>query len=313
MPEASTLEWPMMSGFGEILLFACTGLIMIIAALGVLFLKRAAYAALCMVVVMLGMAVLYFALQAPFNGAVQIVVYTGAIMMLFLFVIMMIGLSARDGYEEQRRGYIWVAIILGLALAGLGSAAVLLSTVQGPGAIPADPYSNQPVTGLAQELFNNHWLTIELSAMLLVTSAIGAVLMTNSDRLRQKFTQRATAEARMKEYAVKGAHPGQIPAPGVYAGSNSVDNPAISGDTQSTLLESVPRVLRLRGLEKPMGALPPDVRESLQLVRRGEEEGALWAAKADVPQSKAWGMGGAAAPAGLQQVKQSDLGEGDEK
>lgn len=307
VPEAAM--WPQMSGIGEALLFWCVATIMVVAALGVLFLKRAAYAALCMVVVMLGVAVLYFALQAPFNGVVQVVVYTGAIMMLFLFVIMMIGLSARDGFEEQRPGYVITAVVLGIALAGLGIAVVLHSTVTGPGTIDVDPYSNGPVTGLATELFANHWLTIELAAMLLVTSAVGAVLMTNSDRLRPKFTQRAAAEARMKEYATKGAHPGQIPAPGVYATSNAVDNPAISGDTGTIVEESIPRVLRVRGLGKPMGALEPEVTKSLQLAKAGRDQDTLWAEKAIVPQSRAWGMPGDKAPQGLKQVVKNQGGD----
>jgi NADH:ubiquinone oxidoreductase subunit 6 (chain J) len=309
--EAAQSGWPTMSGIGEIILFCCVAAIMIIAALGVLFLKRAAYSALCMVVVMLGISVLFFALQAPFNGIVQVVVYTGAIMMLFLFVIMMIGLSARDGFEEQRKGYIITAVGLGIVLAGVGAGAVLQSTIQGPGKIDADPYTNEPVTGLARVLFTDHWLTIELAGMLLITAALGAVLMTNSDRLRAKFNQRATVNARMKEYAAKGVHPGQLPAPGVYADSNSVDNPAISGELQSPIVESIPRVLRVRGLGKPMGALEPEVRESVQLARIDRSAQTLWATKADVPQSKAWGMGGAKPPTGLMQVKQSDLAEGE--
>jgi len=85
--------WPMMGSTGEIILFACTAIVMVGCALGVLFFKKAAHSVICMVGVMLGLAVLYIANNAPFLGVAQIVVYTGAIMMLFLFVIMLIGIG----------------------------------------------------------------------------------------------------------------------------------------------------------------------------------------------------------------------------
>lgn len=315
--EIATVSWPSMGSWGEAVLFWSVAALMALGALGVLLFKKAAYAALSMVVVMLGMAVLFFSLEAPFNGAVQIIVYTGAIMMLFLFVIMMIGLGATDGYREQNRSYIWIAVAMGVALAVMTVGAVLSSKVPGPGKIDVDPYSNGPITGLAATLFQDHWFTIQLSAMLLITAAVGAVLLTHSDRLRAKFGQRKTAEARMKEYSVKGAHLGQTTAPGVYATSNAVDNPAISGESGAVITESIPRVLRLRGLDKPMGSLEPEVAQSLQLARQGEEEKTMWAPDRKVPQSRAWGMPGAPAPGGLRQVRHSDLdaqkAEGDQK
>lgn len=307
MNEVMTMGWPQMTSPGEALLFWSTAVIMVAAAFGVLLFRKAAYSALCMVVMMLGMAVLFFALQAPFNGAVQVIVYTGAIMMLFLFVIMMIGLGASDGFREQRKGYIAFAGLLGAALAIFGVGVVLASTVQGPGGIDADPYSNAPVTLLASALFQNHWLTIQLAACLLIIAAVGAVLLTHSDRLSVKFNQRVTAQARMSEYAARGAHVGQQPAPGVYALSNAVDNPAIAGDTLEPAEESVPRVLRLRGLERPIGAVSPDVAESLMLARAGRRDKTIWATKPMVQQSKAWGMPGADAPTGLLQMRGSDL------
>lgn len=291
-----------MSGLGEALLFWSAAAIMVLAAFGVLLFRKAAYAALSMVVLMLGMAVLFFALEAPFNGVVQVIVYTGAIMMLFLFVIMMIGLGASDGFREQRRGYVAFAAALGLALAVLTVGAILHSRVAGPGKMGWDPYSNVPVTSLAQTLFQNYWMTIELVATLLIIAAVGAVLLTHSDRLGTKFNQRQTAEARLQEYAHKGVHLGQHPTPGVYALSNAVDNPAVAGDTQDIALESVPRVLRVRGLERPLGAVSEEAAQSLLLAKAGRGQETLWSPKQKVPQSGAWGMPGKAAPTGLQQM-----------
>lgn len=299
--------WPQMSGIGEALLFWSVAAIMVLAAFGVLLFRKAAYSALCMVVVMLGMSVLFFALEAPFNGVVQVIVYTGAIMMLFLFVIMMIGLGASDGFREQRRGYITFAALLGLALATLTVGSVLHSQVSGPGNLAMNPYSNAPVTTLAQSLFQNHWMTVELVATLLIIAAVGAVLLTHSDRLGPKFGQRKTAEARMSEYAAKGVHLGQHPTPGVYALSNAVDNPAVAGDTQQMSVESVPRVLRVRGLDRPIGSVSDEVTQSLVLAKEGQRRRTLWSSEVVVPQSGAVGMPGPAAPEGLQQMFAEDF------
>ena len=299
--------WPEMSGAGEATLFWIVAALMVAGALGVLLFRKAAYAVLSMVVVMVGMAVLFLALQAPFNASVQVIVYTGAILMLFLFVIMMIGLGATDGYQRQRRGYIWAAVLMGVALAIMFVAAVLVATVPGPGVIAEDPYSNVPVTALAATLFEEHWLTIQVTAALLITAAVGAVLLTHSDSLGPKLTQRSVAKARMMMYQKAGRPVGQQPPPGVWASGNAVDNPAIDGTTLQVAEESVPRVLRVRGLEKPMFEVDPAVAEALRLARTDGRDQSAWGDKVAVKQSQAWGMAGEKAPSGLLQVHQQDL------
>ena len=117
--------WPMMGSTGEIILFACTAIVMVGCALGVLFMKKAAHSVICMVGVMLGLAVLYIANNAPFLGVAQIVVYTGAIMMLFLFVIMLIGIGTSDDYARQSRGAIVAAVLGGLGLIVIVTTAIL--------------------------------------------------------------------------------------------------------------------------------------------------------------------------------------------
>ena len=99
------MNWPEMASTGEAILFGCVAVFMIACALGVLFFKKAVHCAICMVGVMLGLAILYLMHGAAFLGTVQVVVYTGAIMVLFLFVIMMIGLGASDNYAQQARAH----------------------------------------------------------------------------------------------------------------------------------------------------------------------------------------------------------------
>src|SRR5215211_6011695 len=90
--------------------------IMVIAALGILFVRKAVHAALLLAVVMVSLAILYLGLDAPFLFAVQIIVYTGAILMLFLFVLMLVGVDASDSVVETIRGQRMLAAIGGLVL-----------------------------------------------------------------------------------------------------------------------------------------------------------------------------------------------------
>lgn len=296
-------SWPVMGSTGEAILFWCVAVFMVASALGVLFFRKAAYNVICMVGVMLGLAILYIAQGAPFLGAVQVIVYTGAIMMLFLFVLMMIGIGASDEYQRQRRGNIIGAVLGGLGLAVILVGVVGHTQVTDSVGLGGEPYSDTVITTLASTLFSDHWFSMELAGALLITSAIGAVLLTRSDRLGPAISQRSTAEAKMRAFAHSGRRIGQLPAPGVYAQSNSVDVPAIAGDTLGPVEESVPRVLRVRGLDRTIGQVEPDVAESLQLVRTGEAVDSPFGPSSSdlVPPSGAWGMPGPGAPEGLDQ------------
>lgn len=297
--------WPTMGSTGEAVLFSITAIIMVACALGVLFFKKAAYAAISMVGVMLGLAVLYITEQAPFLGIVQVVVYTGAIMMLFLFVIMMIGIGATDDYATQSKSLIVAAILAGLGLAVIIISAIAHTTLAGEavGLEPKNPYSDEPITALATTLFSEHWLTMEVAGALLITAAIGAMLLTHSDALSPRISQRETAKAKMRAFAETKRHIGQLPAPGVYAHSNAADVPAISGETLAPVEESVPRVIRVRGLDRRIEQVDPEVAQSLMLARRAEVIDSPFApeASAAIPLSGSWGMPGPAAPSGLDQ------------
>lgn len=285
------------------MLFACVAVFMIACAFGILLFKKAAYAAISMVGVMLGLAVLYVTMGAPFLGTVQVIVYTGAIMMLFLFVIMMIGLGASDEYTRQGRARVISSILAGLGLVIILASAIAQATVAAAPAPTVDPYSNEPITSLAVELFSNHWFSMQLAAALLITAAIGAMLLTHTDELGPTVNQRSTAEAKMRAYKATGRHIGQLPSPGVYATSTAVDVPALSGETLGPVEESVPRVLRVRGLERSIGMVEPEVAQSLLLARTGDSSQSPFGpgAVGTAERSGAWGMPGPAAPTGLNQ------------
>ncbi len=295
--------WPAMASVDEAILFWCVAIFMVSCAFGVLLFKKAAYSAICMVGVMLGLAVLYVTTGAVFLGTVQVVVYTGAIMMLFLFVIMMIGIGASDEYTRQGNGRILASIMVGLGLAILlagGIARGRFPTVQLP---ETDPFSDQPIILLATELFARHWFSMELAGILLITAAIGAMLLTHSDHLGPVVDQRRTAEAKMMAFKKTQRHIGQLPAPGVYATSNAVDVPSISGETRGPVEESIPRVLRVRGLDRSVSMVEPAVAESLMLARSDNSAQSPFGpgAAGNAERSRAWGMPGDAAPTGLNQ------------
>jgi NADH-quinone oxidoreductase subunit J len=219
--------------------------IMVLAALGILFVRKAVHAALLLAVVMISLAILYAALDAPFLFAVQIIVYTGAILMLFLFVLMLVGVDASDSVVETIRGQRVLAVAAGIVLGtglvvGLGQislgTAVGLDEANAPGNIQA----------LADILFSRYVFAFETTSALLITAAVGAMVLAHRERLTPKGRQPELAAQRVKDYAEKGTHLGPLPPPGVYARHNAVDTPALLPDGTAAAA-SVSRVLAARG------------------------------------------------------------------
>lgn len=227
--------------------------LMVLAALGVVLVRRAVHSALLLAVVMISLAVLYLTLEAPFLFAVQIIVYTGAILMLFLFVLMLVGVDAADSVVETIRGQRLLAITGGLVMGVLlvvVVAQISLGTMVGMGAANA----GGNIEGLADLLFSRYVLSFEATAALLITAALGAMLLAHRERLEPKEGQRAMAARRMQEYGASGRHLGPLPSPGVYARHNAVDTPALLPDG-SPATDSVSRVLAARGTVRSAPAL----------------------------------------------------------
>ena len=241
------------------LLFWVLAPIMVLAALGILFVRKAVHAALLLAVVMIGLALLYLLQDAPFLFAVQIIVYTGAILMLFLFVVMLVGVDASDSLVETIRGQRLAALSVGLLfglLLTLGVAQVSVGAVVGLTEANADGN----IQGLAQLLFSRYVFAFETTSALLITAALGAMVLAHRERLTPKPTQADMARQRMRDYADHGKHPGPLPNPGVFARHNAVDTPALLPDgTPSDL--SVSRVLAARGTVQSLPELVDDIAE----------------------------------------------------
>ena len=236
---------------GEAIVFWVCAILSVTGALGLILSRRAVHSALWVALTMISLAVLYIANAAPFLGMVQVIVYTGAVMMLFLFVLMVVGVDSSDSLVETLRGQRIAAIVLGLGVgillvAGMASS---LSGVAVVGLDEANALHGGNVQGLAWLLFSDYVLAFEVVAALLITAAVGALVLAHRERWTARKTQRELSEERVKA----GVHVTPLPNPGVYARHNAVDTPGLLPD--GTLSEiTVPAPLRARGDLRPINA-----------------------------------------------------------
>jgi NADH-quinone oxidoreductase subunit J len=237
--------------------------VMILAAIGMVLVRKAVHSALLLATVMVCLAVQYAAQDAPFLFAVQIIVYTGAILMLFLFVLMLVGVDASDSLVETIRGQRLLAGIAFVAFGVLLIAAVGNATFGHPtGLADAQPDGNPKA--IAALLFGKYVWAFEVTSALLITAAMGAMMLAHRERLTKKKTQRDHAEERIRKYAEQGIHPGPLPTPGVLARHNAVDTPALLPDG-SIAPTSVSRVLQARGTVFPEAEERADVEQVREL------------------------------------------------
>jgi NADH-quinone oxidoreductase subunit J len=198
-------------------------------AIGVVAAAKAVYSALSLAATMISLAMLYVAQDALFLGVVQVVVYTGAVMMLFLFVLMLIGVDTPESLLETIRGQRVAAIIAGigfgiLLIAGIGT---LSTTAPGQGFVGlAQANAGGNVEGLAALIFTHYLWAFELTSALLITAALGAMVLAHRERFERRKTQRELADERFHGPEHARTHPTTLPSSGVYARHNAVDTPA---------------------------------------------------------------------------------------
>jgi NADH-quinone oxidoreductase subunit J len=184
--------------------------------------------------------------------------------MLFLFVLMLVGVDASDSLVETLKGQRLLGVLagvgLGLLLAVGAAQAVVGSAV---GLTAANAGGNVPA--LAGLLFNKYVLAFEVTSALLITAALGAMVLSHRERLVAKVTQRDRVDRRMRDYAATGAHLGPLPAPGVYARHNAVDTPALLPDGTTSDL-SVSRSLKARGAIRSAPTLADDIDDTLRSI-----------------------------------------------
>ena len=222
------------------------------AALAMILVRQAVHCAIMLAVVMLCLATMYAMQGAPFLAFVQIIVYTGAVLMLFLFVIMLIGISSADSIVETIKGQrmaaglaaigLFLVLALGIGHAAIGPAAKT-SAANGPGNL----------TGLAQLIFTTYVFPFEVTGALLITAAVGAMVLAHRERIVPKPTQRDLAARRLAS--------GQLapdPAPGVYALHDAADRPALLPDGSTSELSVSPTLSPRDPGEEPRFVRPEE-------------------------------------------------------
>jgi NADH-quinone oxidoreductase subunit J len=213
------------------------------AAIGMIFTRRAVHCAVLLAVVMLILAAMYAMQGAPFLAFVQVIVYTGAVLMLFLFVMMIVGISSADSIIETIRGQrLWAGLagicFLVLLILVVGHAAI------GPAAVAGPRNSSSNVGDLATLIFTTYVFPFEVTSALLITAALGAMVLAHRERTGPKPTQRMMSKQR-----VASGRPAPLPGPGTYAQHNAVDMPALLPDGSASRL-SVSGVLANRAIAR---------------------------------------------------------------
>jgi NADH-quinone oxidoreductase subunit J len=231
----------------EAVLFWVLGTVAVLGAVGVVAAPKAVYSAMFLATTMIVLAIFYIAQGALFLGVVQVVVYTGAVMMLFLFVLMLIGVDSSESLVETIRGQRVAAIIVGLGfgvlvIAGIGSVSVSGFT----GLAEANASGN--VDGLAVLIFTKYLWAFESTGALLITAALGAMVLAHRERFERRKSQRELAQERFQP----GGHPTTLPNPGVYARNNAVDIAARLPDGSPAEL-SVSAILQKRTVGQASG------------------------------------------------------------
>ncbi len=236
--EVGTTQTP------ESVLFYFLAPLSVLAALGMLLVKKAVHSALLLAWVMVSLAIFYIAQEALFLGIVQIVVYTGAVMMLFLFILMLVGVDASDSLVENIKGLRSIALLAAAGISGLlisliGRATMVYDSI---GLAAANRSGN--VNGLGALLFTRYVWAFEVVSALLVTAALGAMVLAHSQRTKSNYVQRDLSIARFRKDSLGEA--AGLPGSGVYALHNAVDVPALLPTGQAAPT-SISAVLEARG------------------------------------------------------------------
>jgi NADH-quinone oxidoreductase subunit J len=211
---------------GEAIAFWVLGPVSLAGAIGTVLLRNAIHSALSLVATMFSLGTFYLIEQGPFLGLVQIIVYTGAIMILFLFVLMLVGRDSSDSLVETLRGQRWAAALFGIGFAlllavGVGRAVAGTQPVDldGPNA------NGGNVNAIAALLFTRYLFAFELTSALLIIAAVGAMVLAHVERDEPKPTQKTLARER-----IRSGRPQPLPGPGVLSSGNSIGTPALLPD-----------------------------------------------------------------------------------
>jgi NADH-quinone oxidoreductase subunit J len=212
----------------EAVVFWILAPVAVVGALGLVLARSAVHAAVLLALVMLSLAAFYTTEAAPFLAVVQVVVYTGAVLMLFLFVLMLVGVDSAESLVETLRGQRAAALVV-----GLGFAALLIAAIAGaigsfhPKGLASAEGGKGNVVAIAELLFSRYVFAFEATSALLITAGLGAMVLAHREPTTPRRTQR---ELMLERSARGGAGIAPLPGPGVYADHDAVDTPALLPD-----------------------------------------------------------------------------------
>ena len=229
---------------GEAVAFWILGPVSLAGAIGTISLRNAIHSALSLVATMMSLGAFYVIEQGPFLGLVQIIVYTGAIMILFLFVLMLVGRDSSDSIVETLRGQRAAALLFGTGFAllvaiGVGRAFTGIKPANLTGTASTLPDKSLDLTkpantlnvngtnvhSIAGILFTRYLFAFELTSALLIVAAVGAMVLAHIEREGPKRTQKSLARER-----IASGRPQPLPGPGVLATSNHIGTPGLLPD-----------------------------------------------------------------------------------
>lgn len=251
--------------------------IMVLAALVMVFAKKPVHSALSLAVVMICLAVQYASQEAPFLFVVQIIVYTGAILMLFLFVVMLVGVDSTDSLKETLKGHKVAAMIAALAfvvllILAVGNAVTtgVIGTDRPVGLGQANTAGGNNVKSLAELVFTKYVIVFEATSALLITAAVGTMVLAHGEADKKK-SQRERVTDRMAAYAEHGSHPGVRPNSGVYARTNQIGAPALLPDG-TVAQDSISGTLATRGAIIDAGELKAPTHRAFASISAARHE-----------------------------------------
>jgi NADH-quinone oxidoreductase subunit J len=212
---------------GQLIAFWILAPLALAGAVGMVFSRVAVHSALWLVLTMLCLGCLYIAQNAEFLGFVQIIVYTGAIMMLFLFVLMLTGRDAGDSAFEVLKRQRLIATVVGLGFVILLVTGLVRALRSDPAVGLTEAYAARgPIGAIAELLFTDYLFPFELTSALLITAATGAMVLTHIEKAPgERKTQRQRVHERMRSDRIS-----PLPGPGVFATSMSNATPALLPD-----------------------------------------------------------------------------------
>ena len=160
-------------------LFYIAAGVAVLAALSVVLQRTPVYSALSLIVVLCSLAVIYLLLGAEFLAVIQVIIYAGAIMVLFVLVIMLLN-AGRETPSDRSRLARWLGAPLLVAFL-VEVLSVIGSSFQGQNALPGTPLDGGPVA-IGERLFRNYALPFEVTSILILVAVIGAVVLAKKER-----------------------------------------------------------------------------------------------------------------------------------